>query len=114
MRPYTALRMFENAEASVAVRAGGIVTLEIPVGDYNDLTKRAVWEQLAKEMADDRAGFILLPTIIDKEGKKVCLWPAISVTRIAPGKKVGWRTPTDACAVSYRSPLRKPTAPLAP
>ncbi|MGR0185466.1 phage portal protein family protein [Azospirillum aestuarii] len=71
VRPYTALRMFENAEASVAVRAGGIVTLEIPVGDYNDQTKRAVWEQLAKEMADDRAGFILLPTIIDKEGKKV-------------------------------------------
>ncbi|CAO3439428.1 DNA-cytosine methyltransferase (EC 2.1.1.37) [Azospirillum argentinense] len=71
VRPYTALRMFENAEASVAVRAGGIVTLEIPVGDYNDPTKRASWEQLAKEMADDRAGFILLPTIIDKEGKKV-------------------------------------------
>ncbi|MFC5358080.1 phage portal protein family protein [Azospirillum himalayense] len=71
VRPYTALRMFENAEASVAVRAGGIVTLEIPVGDYNDPTKRASWEQLAKEMADDRAGFILLPTIVDKEGKKV-------------------------------------------
>ncbi|WP_172428782.1 phage portal protein family protein [Azospirillum brasilense] len=71
VRPYTALRMFENAEASVAVRAGGLVTLEIPVGDYNDQTKRASWEQLAKEMADDRAGFILLPTIIDKEGKKV-------------------------------------------
>ncbi|WP_137107777.1 phage portal protein family protein [Azospirillum argentinense] len=71
VRPYTALRMFENAEASVAVRAGGIVTLEIPVGDYKDKGLRASWEQLAKEMADDRAGFILLPTIVDKEGKKV-------------------------------------------
>ncbi|WP_454021185.1 phage portal protein family protein [Azospirillum sp. Marseille-Q6669] len=71
VRPYTALRMFENAEASVAVRAGGIVTLEIPVGDYNDPIKRASWEQLAKEMADDRAGFILLPTVLDNDKKKV-------------------------------------------
>lgn len=71
VRPYTALRMFENAEASVAVRAGGIVTLEILVGDYNDATKRASWEQLAKEMADDRAGFILLPTVLDNDKKKV-------------------------------------------
>ncbi|MDW7555298.1 hypothetical protein D9623_27215 (plasmid) [Azospirillum brasilense] len=71
VRPYTALRMFENAEASVAVRAGGIVTLEILVGDYDDATKRASWEQLAKEMADDRAGFILLPTVLDNDKKKV-------------------------------------------
>jgi len=71
IRPYRALRVLEHAEASVAVRASGIVTMEIPVDDYNDPTKRSAWESHAREMAEDRAGYMLLPSIFDTKGKKL-------------------------------------------
>lgn len=91
IRPYRALGVLEHAEASVAVRASGIVTMEIPVDDYNDLTKRTAWEALAKEISEDRAGFILLPTIIDKEGKKIDAYK-VGYT-VADGRRSGDYSP---------------------
>lgn len=90
IRPYRALRVLEHAEASVAVRASGIVTMEIPVDDYNDPTKRGAWESHAREMAEDRAGFILLPTIF-KEGKKLDAYK-VGYT-VADGRRSGDYSP---------------------
>ncbi len=91
VRPYEQLRVFEHAEASIAVRASGIVTLGIPVDAYSDPAKLAVWEALARSISEDRAGYIVLPTIIDKEGRKVDAY-TVGYT-VADGRRTGDFTP---------------------
>lgn len=91
IRPYEQLRVFEHAEASIAVRASGIVTLGIHVDAYNDPTKLAVWERLAQQISEDRAGYIVLPTILNKNGEKVDAY-TVSYT-VADGRRTGDFTP---------------------
>lgn len=91
IRPYEQLRVFEHAEASIAVRASGIVTLGIHVDAYNDPTKLAVWERLAQQISEDRAGYIVLPTILNKDGEKVDAY-TVSYT-VADGRRTGDFTP---------------------
>lgn len=78
VRPYGQKLELEKAEGSVALRASGIVEMRIPVSEYNDPAKRAVWEGIAQMVADDRAGYALLPTVLDKDGKEI------------PGYKLGY------------------------
>lgn len=91
VRPYEQLRVFEHAEASIAVRASGIVTLGIPAEVYSDPAKLADWESLAKQISEDRAGYIVLPTILNKDGKKVDAY-TVGYT-VADGRRTGDFTP---------------------
>lgn len=72
---YVRKNALEEAEGRIALRAGGIVHIEMP-SDYfkasatDDMkAMRQALEQVAKQMATDNTGYLLTPGDLDPEGK---------------------------------------------
>lgn len=87
VRPYQQVLEIEMAEGSMATRAAGVVVVDIPEGAYKDPLTRAAWEGIGRNLADNREGFVLLPTVVDKEMKAV---PAYNIRYVvADGRRSG-------------------------
>ena len=66
--PYLRKKEIEAIEGAAAMRAAGIVVLRIPSVAMNDPTVKGNWESLVTSVANNRAGYMILPSDKDDKG----------------------------------------------